>query len=224
MIAAFCTLYSSKSQCMEANIGQKFGRLIITQLFSIPSVKNANHQVRMALCRCDCGNDHVTKLGYITAGKTSSCGCLKRELQTTHGKAGHPVLKIRNAVLMRCYNQKNAEFHNYGGRGITVCDEWRYDAKAFIDWALANGWRSGLSIDRIDVNGNYAPSNCRWVTSAVQGSNRRDNIYIEIDGVSKTMSQWSRFYGISRYRIRYQVMRAKRDLAYVLVNKNTSQS
>lgn len=104
----------------------------------------------------------------------------------------------------RCNNPKNLEYKNYGGRGIQVCPEWN-SFENFYQWSLSNGWRNGLSLDRIDNNGNYSPDNCRWTDSTTQANNRRNNVYIVVDGVKKTQSQWSREIGVNRGTIAHWI-------------------
>lgn len=90
----------------------------------------------------------------------------------------------------RCYNKKCKDYCRYGGRGITVCDEWKDDFRAFYDWCISNGYRDDLSIDRIDVNGNYEPTNCRWTTNKIQCRNRRNNLLLEYKGKVKSLAEW----------------------------------
>jgi hypothetical protein len=110
--------------------------------------------------------------------------------------------KLRNVLCgmrYRCCNPKSRDYADYGGRGIKVCDEWldkENGHKNFREWAIQNGWKEGLSIDRIDVNGNYEPSNCRWATPKEQANNRRDNLYVTIKGVTKTAKEWAEQVGI----------------------------
>lgn len=99
-------------------------------------------------------------------------------------------------MRQRCSNPKCINFHNYGGKGITVCDEWNNSFESFYEWAMSNGYEKGLTIDRIDVNGNYEPSNCRWATYKEQANNRTSNRLIEVDGVSHTIGDWSEITGI----------------------------
>ena len=119
-----------------------------------------------------------------------------------HGLAGHRLYKVWTKMKDRCYNRNNADYVYYGGRGISVCNEWKDDIKAFYDWAMANGYdenapKGQCTLDRIDVNGNYEPSNCRWVSMDVQLANTRRNRFIEFNGERKTMSQWERDLGFS---------------------------
>ena len=102
----------------------------------------------------------------------------------------------------RCYNPNRKRYVDYGGRGITVCDEWKNDVKAFYDWAMANGYSDDLTIDRIDTNGNYCPENCRWVGQDVQGNNKTDNILVERNGETHTIGEWANITGI-RYATLY---------------------
>lgn len=224
MSVTFLYFACANEQSMETNIGDKFGRLTITDLLKIPKKSNPNHFSRWANCVCDCGKSHKASLPMLLSGRTKSCGCYRRELNTNHGLGYHPLFRIRNGMQQRCYNSNHGEYPNYGARGIKMCDEWLNDAGAFIRWGIENGWREGLTIDRDNVDGDYEPTNCRFATQAVQQSNRRDNIYIEVDGVTKTLSQWSRFYGISRYKLRYQYTYNRSSFTDHLVNLKTSQS
>lgn len=107
----------------------------------------------------------------------------------------------------RCSNPKHPHFNDYGGRGIDVCDEWKHDSKAFCDWAMANGYADDLTIDRIDVNSDYCPDNCRWITMKEQHANRRDTITVTYNGKTQTLSQWAEETGIYYHKL---LMRYKR--------------
>ena len=115
------------------------------------------------------------------------------------------------SMMQRCYNPKAANYDIYGGRGISVCEEW-HDVLAFEKWAISNGYKKGLSIDRIDVNGNYEPSSCRWATAKEQANNRRDTVYVTIDGITKTLSGWAEFSGINRATINSRYIRGVRGV------------
>jgi len=155
-------------------------------------------------CRCDCGNEVDVVSCNLISGSTRSCGCYHREraaeANTVHEMARrgecHSIYRVWVAMLQRCENPNDKRYKDYGGRGITVCPEW-HDFVLFRDWALANGWEKGLSLDRIDNDGNYESSNCHWVTQKEQQRNRRNNHLITFDGKTQTMVEWAEEAGIS---------------------------
>ena len=170
-------------------IGQKFYRLLVVEKADDYITSNGKI-IRRWKCKCDCGNEKVIRETELRRGHTRSCGCLQKEiassLNKTHGlsrKCGR-LYPLWKSIKYRCYNKKAKEYERYGGRGIKMCDEWRNDFKVFHDWAVANGYKEEkadnglniLTIDRIDVNGNYEPSNCRFVTNEVQAKNKRNTI------------------------------------------------
>lgn len=133
-------------------------------------------------CVCDCGNECIRSTDVLTKKGNHSCGCLAKEHlaemsknNITHGMTGSRLLGCYKAMMSRCYRKKDIHYNAYGKRGIVVCDEWKNDKKAFIQWALANGYSDSLTIDRIDVNGIYEPSNCRWIPMNEQYRNKQSN-------------------------------------------------
>lgn len=157
-------------------IGKKYGRLTIIEIQRVKGGK------ALAICECDCGNTKTTQYTNLLNNRTKSCGCYSDECRKNkvnkhykHNMSKDRLYHIWGSMKGRCYNSKMRNYKNYGGRGITVCDEWRNDFLKFKEWALKNGYNECLSIDRIDVNGNYEPSNCRWVTWKVQNWNKRTN-------------------------------------------------
>lgn len=108
------------------------------------------------------------------------------------------LIIIRHSMYCRCYYTTTNGYKNYGGRGIKICDDWVNNPQSFYDWSINNGYKKGLTIDRIDVNGNYEPSNCRWVTKEIQDNNRRNNRKITYKGETKTLSQWAKEFNINK--------------------------
>ena len=170
---------------------RRFGRLVAESLHH-----SSNHK-RFWSCSCDCGNHVVIRQDQLTTGKTKSCGCYNDEVRRRKKKDKKPrryvsrkinghnanynplkheqprLYSIWQSMKSRCYYEKNKCYGSYGGRGICICDEWRYSFNSFALWALSNGYRDDLTIDRINVNGNYEPANCRWATNEEQQKNKR---------------------------------------------------
>lgn len=175
--------------------GKKYGRL--TTLEYVGSSK--------WLCECDCGTQKIIRKDSLIQGKSKSCGCLHkenaaaqiRERSVKHGDFGTKLYGVWAAIKRRCYNQNSRYYHEYGGRGITVCDRWKDDYSYFKEWSLAHDYKEGLSIDRVDTNGNYSPDNCRWVSMKEQQNNRRNNIKLAYEGKEYTLRELSDISGIS---------------------------
>lgn len=180
--------------------GEKFQRL--TAIKYVGKDKNGKS---LWLCLCDCGNEVIATLNNLQRGNTKSCGCLNSEKtierSTKHGKRGTRLYNIWSLMKNRCSCEKNPCYHNYGGRGISVCNEWQNDFEAFYDWAISNGYADDLTIDRIDNDGNYEPANCRWITNKQQSCNRRTNRFIAIDGETKTVTEWANILKCSRHTL-----------------------
>lgn len=147
------------------------------------------------ILRCVCGTQFVALQNNVNRGHTKSCGCLKRRLPTYHGQRGTPIYTSWDCMVQRCCNPKAASYRNYGGRGIRICSAWR-EFKEFYQWAIVNGWAEGLELDRVDNNGNYEPSNCRWVTPAENNLNKRTNRLITFNGQTKTLKEWGQSTGL----------------------------
>lgn len=150
--------------------GQRFGRWTLLSYIGPAS------GTRMWLCRCDCGTERSVSLGNLKMGRSRSCGCLQEEVASQtkfkHGQVNHQIYRTWAGIKNRCYNENDQDFKYYGGRGIKVSDWWLADFWNFWD-DIARGWRPGLTIDRIDVNGHYEPGNCRWITIEDQQKNKR---------------------------------------------------
>lgn len=180
----------------ENLINKRFGRLVVVE--ELPKQKrNAFWK-----CKCDCGNYSSCTSGNLKSGKILSCGCLKLqkllERSTTHNQRHTHLYEVWKGIRQRCNNPKHSSYHNYGGRGITICDEWHKSFQAFYDWSYANGYspekqkdeKTKLTIDRINNDGNYEPSNCRWVDRKTQASNMRTTKNITINGETHCLSDW----------------------------------
>ena len=181
---------------------KKFGKLLAVKRCTNMSGKTAWE------CKCDCGNITFVTTSNLTCNRIRSCGCLKikqlLERSTTHNQRHTVLYSVWRGLRQRCNNPKHASYHNYGGRGITVCEEWDKSFQAFYDWSYANGYSTEnqkneklkLTIDRIDNNGNYEPSNCRWVDRKTQTRNMRTTRFITFNGQNKSVSEWCEIYGI----------------------------
>lgn len=201
---------------------QRFGRL--TALYRIDDYisPNGNKKSRW-LCVCDCGNCTAVTTNQLIKGGTKSCGCLKKELSKVNGKKNFKhgegktrLYNIWRGIKSRCCNPSDHDWKNYGGRGITMCEEWKNSYIAFRDWALAHGYRDNLTIDRIDVNGGYYPDNCRWATVKEQCNNTRVNRFLTWDGVTKTKTQWAEEYDISPQVLAYRMDQVGMDIGEAL--------
>lgn len=197
-----------KEKNKKVLVGQKF-----TFLTVIKEVGSNKYGRTIWLCKCDCGNYHETLGKYLLNGDATSCGCRRAKFligvtndgnNAVHGMTGTRLYRIWCGMRQRCNNPKTICYKNYGGRGIKVCKEWE-DFMTFYDWSMKNGYENSLTIDRIDVNGNYEPSNCRWVNQKVQNNNTRKNHYLTYKGITKTMSEWSDITGIPYYTLRGRI-------------------
>lgn len=179
---------------------QKFGRLTVIDRTDDYVASSGRHYVRWR-CLCDCGNITEVNGDALIRGKTRSCGCYKSEetskRKKTHGETESRLYAIWSAMKARCFNEHTIAYKDYGGRGITVCDEWANNYESFRDWANDNGYEENLSIDRIDNNGMYEPKNCRWVTSVDQANNRRSNHNVTLNGETHNVTEWASILGVN---------------------------
>lgn len=165
------------SRKSENLTGVRFGRLTALEICGIDKTGSTKWK-----CICDCGNTKIVCASSLKKGNTKSCGCLAKEVSRElaknlprykHGKRYTKLWYVWQGMKQRCFNSNNKNYKYYGERGITICDEWKNDFNAFYEWAITNGYTDNLTIDRINNDGNYEPSNCRWVTNAEQQKNKR---------------------------------------------------
>ena len=181
----------------ESKIGMRIGKLTIIGLSEDNDYNK--RESKKYVCKCDCGNE-VEFLWTSLLRKecrTDSCGC--DFLTRTHGKSKTRIYKIWDGMKYRCYKEGSQSWKHYGARGIKVCEEWLDKDNGFINfynWSINNGYKEDLTIDRINVNGNYEPDNCRWITLKEQAVNKTDNRYIEYQGEVKALAEWADILGI----------------------------
>lgn len=186
--------------------GRRFGRLTVLSrgedYVSPKGYRNATWN-----CLCDCGSLVNVRGCNIRTGASQSCGCIRADHpnRRTHGMKGTRLYGIWKGIKDRCLNARSESYRDYGGRGVGICDEWINSFESFRGWSLCNGYRDDLSIDRIDVNGNYEPSNCRWSTAEAQANNKRNNHLLTFDGRTQTISQWAKETGISPGKIKDRI-------------------
>lgn len=180
--------------------GQRFGRLVVVRYAG-----RSRGKKNLWLCKCDCGNEKVVEVDKLHSGNTKSCGCLQREVhrkcRMTHGKSDTKLYLVWREMITRTENQNAERYSIYGGRGISICGEWHNNFQLFYDWAIQNGYKEGLTIDRIDVNGNYEPDNCRWITPYEQSRNLRKNVRITYSGKTMILKDWAKEIGIDYHTL-----------------------
>ena len=204
--------------------GEKFGRLTIV---AKQAGKSADGRT-LYLCKCECGNTLLVPANRLKNGNTKSCGCLKRdkgiEANTTHGLSKTRLYRIWGSMIDRCERKGCERYSRYGGRGITVCKEWRNNFQAFYDWAMANGYNPNAkfgecTIDRINTDGNYEPSNCKWVTNKEQANNKECTCRLEHNGECHTLKEWATITGISYNTIHKRFRRGETPSAILHIGR-----
>lgn len=187
--------------------GQTFERLTVMYRTEDHIYENGRKEA-VYHCRCLCGNEIDVMASALRRGYSKSCGCLRRELarQEKRDDISRRLRIVWRNMNERCYDKGNKRYNRYGERGICVCDEWRgpEGLEAFISWGRNNGYSEGLTIERIDVNGNYCPSNCRWASVKEQANNRSTSRFIVVAGEKKTVAQWADQFNLKRPDIYYK--------------------
>lgn len=204
--------------------GKRFGRLIVLE-----RAATKKHKTYWR-CRCDCGNETSVLADSLRRGSTKSCGCLNRETTPkrpiTMRQSHLQLYNVWRGIKQRCHNPNYHSYNTYGGRGIKVCDEWRNSFDCFAEWADKNGYKIGLEIDRVDVDGDYSPINCRWVDDKKQANNRRNTKYITWNGETKPLSEWCDElklpYASILYRLNSKKWSVEKALTYPVRHYNKS--
>lgn len=199
---------------MKDITGVKFGRLLAVKPVD-KDIKTNKSNEKYWLCECDCGRTTIVSGRALRNSSIKSCGCLNiersKQSNTTHNKSNTRLYRIYYSLKRRCYKATSKDYNNYGERGITIYDKW-LGKKGFINfynWSIENGYSDELTIDRIDVNGNYEPNNCRWVTPMINSNNKRNNVYILFNGERKTIAEWARVYGMNYSTLRRRISKYK---------------
>lgn len=173
--------------------GKRFGRLIAKS-----PIRDNNKNIKW-ICICDCGNICTPYAFSLKNGRTQSCGCFGKEQRvkanTKHNMTNLRIYSCWEHMKDRCNNKNFKQYKDYGGRGISVCEEW-YNFENFYNWSMENGYNDNLTLDRIDVNGNYCPENCRWATRREQQLNKRNNVFLTMNGITMAQKEWAKKLGI----------------------------
>lgn len=203
--------------------GQRFGALLGLSFY------RSVDQSAVWLFACDCGTflHRVAKSVQhaVKKGTAPNCGCLTSKIRAgnghlnkTHGFSKTKLYDVHFQMMRRCYNDQCKDYPAYGARGIEVCDEW-FDIEVFVGWCIISGYREGLTIERQDVNGNYAPENCTWIVNERQARNRRHHVVLTANGVSRPVWEWAELTGIARNTLvtRLRLGWAEQDIVSVPV-------
>lgn len=195
---------------MEDLTGQRFNQWTVLKFSHKNSSRNSYW-----ICQCDCGKIRPVMGSSLKNNRTSNCGCVnasrqaerlkKTPINFKYGLCRTKLYSVYYKMIQRCYRENDWAYEWYGARGISVCDYWQEDFKHFYDWAQENGYKEGLTLDRIDVNGDYSPDNCRWVTQKEQCRNTRANAFYTINGVTKNLSAWCEESPIKYETVRYRL-------------------
>lgn len=206
--------------------GRRFERLLVVKRGNdhiSPSGKKSPSWV----CKCDCENITTVNTTRLLNGQTKSCGCYRREVTTaknvTHNSSKTKLYWVWKSMRERCRSKKCKHYKNYGGRGIDVCNDW-LDFSVFKEWAVSNGYREGLSIERKDNDGWYSPDNCIWIPMSNQMRNRRSCVYLTYEGKVHTVSEWARIFGINhRSVLEFVSVHGKKEAIEYYVEKYGSK-
>lgn len=209
----------------ENLIGKRFGRWTVIGEAE-PHVTPKGFKRTFWHCKCDCGTERDVSGCSLRNGDSKSCGCYHSDIMhdvgkvnKTHDMSNTRLYRIYKHMLCRCYNANDNRYDNYGGRGIKVCDEWQ-TFEAFAKWANENGYSDDLSIDRIDVNQDYKPSNCRWADVKTQNNNKTSCRYYTINGETHNIAEWASIYDVPYKRV-WKRLKYGWDIERALTAPNT---
>ena len=215
------------TQRLSVSPGDRYGRLVIHRELEKNLPISGRCRERMFECICDCGKVTIVQLNNLRKGSVKSCGCYRSEVlktgSITHGQFGTRLYACWRDMLCRCRNPHYKAFHDYGGRGIKVCAGW-LQFQAFHDWAMTNGYRDDLTIDRKDVDGNYEPGNCRWITRKDQGLNKRNTSYVTFNGQERPLKEWCRIMGLEYSVVYYRIHRYGWSVDKALTTPNANSN
>lgn len=200
------------SEIKDNLVGKKFGNLTVVKLIPNNCERNCV-RTNIWLCKCYCGKELEVKGSDLTQRRITSCGCDKEEKREHLSliKQEKKLYQVYRSMRDRCNNPNHNDYKRYGGRGIKVCEEWnnRYGFIAFYEWAIKNGYKDNLSLDRINNDGNYEPDNCRWATKKEQSQNTSTNVYAEYKGQQKVLQEWARVLNLNRNSIYYHYKKGR---------------
>lgn len=217
-----CLRNQNRERFFEDLTGKRYGRLTVVRRLKPEEIKHKNTNW---LCICDCGNYIHASAGRLNNGTTRSCGCLKNEYKEAIGNLNRKyehqnkrLYGIYRAMLGRCFNSKGKSYDRYGGRGISVCDEWigEFGFDRFYEWATQNGYSENLTLDRKDNDKGYCPDNCRWITNLAQQNNKRVNIFVEYDGRKQTLADWARELDVTYSTIYWRYVKKRMAMGEII--------
>jgi hypothetical protein len=190
------------AEYLNSLIGKKFNMLTI-----VSYKKKGKYNCNYFVCKCDCGNTTEIRANHLLHDNQFSCGCIRTKY--TNRTIGNAIYDTWNRMMHRCYDTKHHKYARYGARGIKLCDEWKNNYDTFYNWAINNGFQLGLSIDRINNDGNYEPSNCRWATRKQQMRNTSRTKYLTYKGETRSMAEWCEILNLNYDKVASRLHRGK---------------
>lgn len=188
--------------------GKRYGDLVV-----IRRSQNTEKGLATWECLCDCGKTTIVRGSSLRNGTVNSCGCrrAKRKPTLRHGMSHTKLYWVWGNIKKRCYNTSDRAYKNYGGRGIFMCDAWKNSFESFAKWAINNGYSDSLTIERVDVNGNYCPENCTWIPMNEQQNNRTTCLPFTHNGETKNLAEWCSYYNLPYVTVHNRIYKLKWD-------------